>query len=60
MNRADGLAGAVWREFERLRYAKTEALQQKFGSFPVYWSFLQASAGAQPAVVVMLDVVICL
>ena len=59
MNRNDGLAGAVWREFEALRYEKTEALQQRFGSFAIYWSYLQAAGGSQAAVCIILDQIVC-
>jgi hypothetical protein len=60
MGNKHALPAALWHQFEKLRFEKTPALQQKFGSFAIYWSYLQATASNQPAIIVALDIVISL
>jgi hypothetical protein len=58
MRNKHALPAALWHQFEKLRFEKTPDLQQKFGSFAIYWSYLQATASNQAGHGVMLDLLI--
>lgn len=50
-DRHDGLPAPVWLEFEVLRWEKTPAIQSRYGTFGVYWAWLQAQCGGDFSII---------